>query len=119
QARQFGLTVSTEDATAASALTDALSILTKTLKSGVLAIGSALAPMMTNLAERIARVVKTAVDWIRRNRELVVGVSKVAVAAMAGGEALIALGTAIGVTGAMLGAIASMLTFLGSVLGAL
>lgn len=119
QAREFGLTVSTEDATAAAAFTDALSILTKTMKSALLAIGSALAPMMTNLAERIARVVKTAVDWIRRNQELVLGVFKVAVAVMAGGAALIALGTAIGVTGAALGAIASAVTLFGSVLGAL
>lgn len=118
QAKAFGLTVSTDDASAAAAFTDALSILTKTLKSGLLAVGSALAPELTGLAERMARLVKTAVDWARQNRGLIVTTLKVAVAVMAGGAALIGLGTALSLAGTALGGIATLVTLFGTVLGA-
>lgn len=117
QAREFGLTVSTEDATAAAEFTDALSILTKTMKSGLLVIGSALAPMMTGLAERISRVVKSAVDWIRENKATVLSVFRLGAALMVGGMAVIGLGLAFTLAGAALGAMASGVTMLSGLLG--
>jgi hypothetical protein len=117
QARDLGLTISTEDAKAAETFGDRLSDLWKVIKSGVFAVGAALAPLLQDLAIRATRIVKVTADWVRQNKNLIVTVFKVAVGVAAGGAALIALGTIISGIGAAFGIAASVITGVGTALG--
>lgn len=119
QARQLGLTISSEDAKAAEVFGDTLDDLWKVLKSTAFAIGSALAPLLVDAAKAMIRIVVSVTDWIKQNKDLVAWVFKIAAAATAGGVALIALGTAISGTGAALGVIAAVATGIGSAIAML
>lgn len=119
QARELGLTMSTEDAQAAEAFGDTLDVLWKVLKKTVFTIGSTLAPLLTQAAETITRVTKTVADWIAQNKDLVVTVFKIGVAVLAGGAALVVLGTAISAIGTALGAMATVITGIGAAIGML
>lgn len=119
QARQLGLTISTEDAQAAEVFGDTLDDLWKVLKITAFTIGSALAPTLIMAAKAVTRIVVMVTDWVRQNKELVVWVFKIAVAAVAAGTALIVLGAAISGTGAALGAIASVVTGIGAAIATL
>ena len=119
QARDLGLTMSTDDAQAAEAFGDTLDVLWKVLKKTVFTIGSALAPLLTEAAEGFTRVVVTVTNWIKENKDLVVWVFKIAAAAVAAGAALVVLGTAISGVGAALGAIATVATGIGAAIATL
>jgi hypothetical protein len=119
QARQLGLTMATEDAQAAEAFGDTLDVVWKVLKKAVFTIGSALAPLLTEVAEGFTRVVVTVSRWIEQNKQLVVWVFKMAAAAVAGGAALIVLGATISGIGAALGAIATVATGIGAAIATL
>lgn len=119
QARQLGLTISTEDAKAAELFGDTLDDLWKVLKSTAFTIGSALAPTLIMAAKAVTQVVVMVTDWVKQNKELVVWMFKIAVATVAAGTALIVLGTAISGTGAALGAIASVVTGIGAAIATL
>ena len=119
QARDLGLTMSTDDAQAAEAFGDTLDVLWKVLKKTVFTIGSALAPLLTEVAEGVTRVVVTVTNWIKQNRDLVVWVFKIAAVAVAAGAALVVLGTAISGVGAALGAIATVATGIGAAIATL
>jgi TolA-binding protein len=119
QARELGLTMSTEDAQAAEAFGDTLDVVWKVLKKTVFTIGSALAPLLTEVAEGFTRVVVTVSRWIEQNKQLVVWVFKLAAAAVAGGAALIVLGATISGIGAALGAIATFATGIGAAIATL
>ncbi|MFM2093828.1 MAG: hypothetical protein RIS70_952 [Planctomycetota bacterium] len=119
QARDLGLTMSTDDAQAAEAFGDTLDVLWKVLKQAVFTIGSALAPLLTEVANGFTRVVVTVSNWIKENKDLVVMVFKIAAAAIAAGGALIVLGTAISGVGAALGAIATVATGIGAAIATL
>ena len=108
QARELGLTISTDDADAAATLTDTLNILWRVFKQGVFVVGSALAPVMKDFAERAARIIKNTFDWVKQNKELIVTVFKVAAAVMAGGAALIVLGGLLSGLGTIFGMLASL-----------
>ena len=110
QARDLGLTMSTEDAKAAEALNDAFDTLWKVVKQGVFVIGSALAPTLKAVSEWIIRTVVTTTAWIKENKDLVVTILKVAAAVLAGGVALLALGAAISALGTIFGALAAVVT---------
>jgi hypothetical protein len=103
QARDLGLVISTEDAQAAEVFGDRLSDLWKVIKSGVFAIGAALAPLLQELATSAIRVAKVTADWIRENKALIVTVFKIAAGVAAGGAALVVLGTLISGVGAEFG----------------
>jgi len=118
QARELGLTISTEDANAAAQLTDAMNILWRVFKQGVFVIGSALAPVMKDFAERAARIIKNTVDWVRQNKELIVTIFKVAAAVMAGGAALIVLGGLLSGLGTIFGMLATVAAGVGTALAA-
>ncbi len=119
QARDLGLVISTEDAKAAEVFGDRLSDLWKVIKSGVFAIGAALAPLLIDLTKQAIRIAKTIADWVRENKALVVTVFKIAAAVAAGGAAIFALGTLISGVGAAFGVAASVITGIGAVLGTL
>lgn len=117
QARRLGLTISAETAHDAAELNDALDSLWRVVRQGVFTIGSALAPTLKELAERITRIIVTATDWIKRNREVVVWALKVAAAVAATGIALIVLGIAVSGIGAALGLLAGVISGVGTVFG--
>jgi TP901 family phage tail tape measure protein len=117
QARRLGLTISAETAHDAAELNDALDSLWRVVRQGVFTIGSALAPTLKELAERITRIIVTATDWIKRNREVVVWALKVAAAVAATGIALIVLGVTVSGIGAALGLLAGVLSGVGTVFG--
>lgn len=116
QARDLGLVISTEDAKAAEIFGDRLSDLWKVIKSGVFAIGAALAPLLIDLTKQAIRIAKTIADWIRENKALVVTVFKIAAAVAAGGAAIFALGALISGVGAAFGVAATIITGIGTVL---
>jgi len=117
QARRLGLTISTETAHDAAELNDALDSLWRVVRQGVFTIGAALAPTLKDLAEQITRVIVTATDWIKRNREVVVWALKMAAAVAATGIALIVLGVTISGIGAALGLLAGVISGVGTVFG--
>jgi len=117
QAHDLGLTISTEDAKAAEVFGDTLSDLWKVIKSGVFAIGAALAPLLQDLATSAIRVAKVTADWVRQNKGLIVTVFKIAAGVAAAGAVLVVLGTLISGVGAAFGVAASIITGIGTVLG--
>ena len=119
EARALGLTMSGEDAAAAEELTDTLNRLWRVVKMGVFNIGSALAPMLGEMVAWMTRVVVTASEWIKANKDLIVTVMKVAAAVIAGGAALVLLGVAINGLGVMFGVLSTVVTTVGSLFGML
>lgn len=122
QARDLGLTISTEDAQAAEVFSDRLSDLWKVIKVGVFSVGASLAPVLQDYAIQATRAAKLTADWIKENRALIGTVFKVAAGVTAAGLGLIALGKLIAgiglaAKGAAVGlgllAAAIKLTFLG------
>lgn len=119
QARSLGLTVSTEAAKDAATLNDTLNMLWRTVKQGVFAIGSALAPSVTQLAASLTKVVVSIVNWIKQNKAVVVTVAKVAVAVAAAGVALIGLGFAVSAIASVIGALLTIASGVAAVFGAI
>ena len=119
KARDLGLVMSSEDAAAADDFGDALDSLWKVLKMGAFTIGSALAPVLKGLAERVMGVIKTVADWIKQNKDVVVTAFKMAAAVAAGGAALMVLGGLISGVGFALGTLASTVAGVGTALGAI
>ena len=119
QARQFGLTIGTQDAQSAALLDDTLKLLWRTLKNVGFVIGSAIAPLLADVARKMARVSAGVADWVRQNKPLIVSAFKVAVGVTAVGAAMIGLGTAIIGAGAVFGTLATTVTTVGSVIAAL
>ncbi len=117
RARELGLVMSTEDAQAAVVFGDLVSDLWKTVKMGVFVIGAALAPILSDLAERVMGVIKSVSDWIKQNKDVVVTVFKVAAAVVAGGAALIALGGILSALGFAFGTLAGIVAGVGTALG--
>lgn len=116
QARKLGLTISTEDAKAAERFSDTLEIMWKVLKQNVFIIGSALVPVLTQAAQWMTKTATIAADWIKRNKELIVTIFKVAVAVVATGVALVALGYAITGVAKAMGVLTVVITGVGTAL---
>lgn len=106
QARAFGLTVSTESAKQAALLTDTLNILWRVVKRVWFEIGAALAPVLIETADIMARAGVTVLRWVEANKQLIANVAKVAravfIAAGAAGVLVLALGAATAVATALL-----------------
>ena len=103
QARKLGLTMSKEDAQAAEEFTDAMDALWKTVKMGVFNVGSALAPLLQELAESMTETVVAVSGWIKSNRDLIVTVLQVAAGILALGIGLVAFGAIVKVGAMALG----------------
>lgn len=119
QARDLGLTMTTEDANAAAALNDAIGAMTATLTRTATAIGAAVAPALTSLANWLAQAIAPVIAFINANRDLILTILKIAAVVAAAGAALVIMGQLIAAAGAAFGAMATILTTIGSVLGTL
>lgn len=117
QARRLGLTISTQTAKDAALLADSLDILWRVLKQGVFIIGSALAGTVRDLANGVTRTVVTITDWIKKNRELVVWVAKIAAVVAVAGVTLVALGYLVSGIAAAFGTLATIAAGVGTALG--
>ncbi len=109
QASSLGLTISSRDAASAARLADALDILGRTARVGAFVIGSALAPAIIGLSNRISRIIVAVSEWIKANRETVLWIAKVAVAVGGLGGILIATGLAVTLLGVAVGGLSSAL----------
>jgi len=119
EAESLGLTISTQDATAAANLTDTFNRLWKIMKIGVFTIGSALAPMIQKMADFIVTVSVAVIDWMKQNKKLVVTIFKIGVGILAAGAALLTLGTVIVGVGFLFGTLASIIGGVVAVFGAI
>ncbi len=116
QARELGLTISTEDANAAAELTDALNILWRVIKAGAFAIGASLAGSLKRFVDRAAETIKHVADWVRETRQLVATVLKVAAAVTAAGISIMLLGYVLSALGTVFGMLAAAIAGVGTVL---
>lgn len=117
RARELGLVMTTEDAKAAVALGDIVADLWKIIKLGVFLIGSALAPILRDFAERALDVIRSITNWIKANKAVAVTIFEVAAAVTAGGVALIVLGGILSGLGFAFGMLASVVAGVGTALG--
>jgi hypothetical protein len=117
EAQALGLVMSTEDAQAAEAFGDTLDTVWKVLRMGVIQIGTAVEPILSDLAQTIIRVSVTAANWIKENRQLIATVFKIALGVAAAGAALFVLGTLISGIGSAIGLLASLAVGFGTALG--
>jgi hypothetical protein len=117
EAKDFGLVWTGDEAKQADALGDALDLLSKVGKRVFEVIGSAIAPVLTDLAMRLARAGKMAMDWVADNKELVVLAFKIGAGVIVAGAALVVLGTAIAGLGLVLGKVAVGLKLVGVLIG--
>lgn len=108
EADRLGLTISPADAAGAEQLADAMNRVRRTVTAVAAQIGAALAPVVTALANRIARIVSSVVAWIRKNRELVVSATKLVVLLGGIGGTLVVAGVAIQTFAFALGGLASL-----------
>jgi hypothetical protein len=119
QARELGLTMSTEDAQAAEVFGDRMDALWKVLKQASFTVGAALAPTLIEAVQAMTRAAVATLNWVKANKPLIVMVAKIAAGVVVAGAALIGLGAAVYVAGAALGAIAGTIGAVGTVIGAI
>jgi hypothetical protein len=127
EARKLGISMSGEDAKAAAAYTDALTRLYNLFKGITNHIGAALAPELTGLVNWFVKGISPIVEWIDKNKELIVTIGK-CVAVIAGvsagligiGVAMLGLSAVIGILGTVaagvFSAIAVLVTSVGTAL---
>jgi TP901 family phage tail tape measure protein len=65
------------------------------VEGAVIAIGDAFAPVLIEIGGYLTPIIKTMIDWIKGNKELVAGIGIFGIALTAGGAALAAFGFAI------------------------
>ena len=108
EARDFGISLGGKDAKAAEVLNDTLNRMSKAARGVVLQIGAALAPVVTDMAQTLARVAAATSKWVEANRPLVVTIAKTIAIVGAVGAALVAVGVSISIAGVAIGGLASV-----------
>lgn len=119
RARDLGLTISTQTAAEAAALTDALAELRAVTRVTAIAIGSALGPTLEAIVGRITDAAVAVQRWIRDNAGVVLTAAKVAVAVTLIGGAILGVGVAAAIASVAVGGIVSVIGAVGAVLGGL
>lgn len=109
RARELGLSITTKDAKAAARLSDALDTIGASAKATTFAVGSALAPTVTQIAESLVAGVAGVTAFVRANSGLIVAAAGAATTLLAVGAGLVGLGLTITVVGVALGGLASAL----------
>ena len=116
EARRLGLTMRSEDAKAAEDFTDAMDKLWKVVKMTAFHVGAALAPALEKITNVITNIAVKINAWIQQNHAVIVTIGKVVLAVIAGGAALVVLGTAISGLGMVFGKLSMVVTGVGAVL---
>jgi hypothetical protein len=117
EADRLGLTMSAGDAAAAEELERSMKGVWATLKGAAVAIGSALAPAMTELVTKILNTVGTVVNWIKENKGLIVTISTIATGIVAAGAAMMAVGYVISAVGGIVAGLGTVVGTIGAVIG--
>jgi hypothetical protein len=95
EAERFGLIVSGRDVVAASEFHKAMVRLGEVLRIVRFQVGAALAPALTDLANRISAAARPMMAWIRTHQGVIILVAKVAAGLIGAGLAAVILGTAL------------------------
>lgn len=80
EAERLGLVMTTAESKSAAAYTDALGTLWEQLKMTSAVIGSAVAPLLTDLLKRTQPVIAATIQWVRENRTLLANLFAMAAA---------------------------------------
>lgn len=115
EARELGVTMSTEDASAAAVLGDAMDKAADVGRGAWLKIGAAIAPMLTAAINLGVGVLSVVNRWIDRNRALVVGIATAAVVVAGIGAGLVATGSAVALLGVAISAAGAAIGFMATV----
>lgn len=108
EARQLGLSMDRETTTSAANLNDALGRLSSAVSGIITQIGAALAPVVTQAAQRIAMIAGAVSNWIRQNRSLVVTVGAVGAGLVVVGSLITGLGLGIVALGTVITSVATV-----------
>ena len=108
EARQLGVSMSGADAAAAAEFSSALGRLYALFGGITNYIGSALAPELTKLVNWFVKGVSPVVEWIDKNRELIVTIAKWSAIVAGVGAGLMAVGVAVIGLGAVIGALGTI-----------
>jgi hypothetical protein len=117
EARKAGIVLSKDDVAAADALGDSMDKMGMAMKSAYAKIGAALAPALTDLAEKIVILVAAAGNWIRENSGLITTIAMVAAGIGAAGIVIAAVGGAMNVLGTIAGAISIAFSLASAAIG--
>lgn len=117
RAEELGVVMGNDAAQAAVVMGDNLGDVFKQAKAAAISIGAQLAPVVNDLAVRVQRYMKQAIDWIKANQQTIVLAAKVAVAVTAVGGALIAIGIALKTAAIAAGALVAAFTFIVTPIG--
>jgi len=107
EARDFGISIGGKGAKAAEILNDTFNRMSKAVRGIWLNIGAALAPAVTDLTQRMAKIAAATSKWVAANRPLIVTTAKVIAIVGAVGAALIAVGLSISFAGVAIGGLAT------------
>lgn len=111
EAEDLELVMSGPAAAAAAKLHSKFKLLTTSLSSLVKAIGAAVGAFQGQLLDKLIAIILCVRDFIKKNKELVVTIAKVASLAVGGGAALVVLGGALSVVATIFTAFATAATF--------
>lgn len=107
EAERLGLVMDAETAKQAEVLTDAINSLRRGFGAIAFQVGSAVAPVLSSLAQTLSVVAGGIANFVKRNRELINRILQVAAGVTVAGGALIGLGTALRLAMFGLGGIAA------------
>ncbi len=119
EAKALGITMSTEAAKSAAELNDAMNRLQKVLLAVKVAVGGAVAPLLSELSTRIAYALGEVIKFVKANKEIIVSILKVGAVISAIGGALVALGTSVAIVGFALGGLSSIIGVVSGVMAGL
>ena len=109
EARKLGLTATDTGVAVGVKLEESLTTLWKVLKKLAAVLGSAIAPLLTDVANWIIDVVVQAIAWVKQNKELILTIFKIAAIVVAAGLALMGLGYAISMLGTVMTGLATII----------
>lgn len=119
EARSLGLSISKKEAKAAADFTDAWNRVTRSLKAVTFAIGSSIAPALTNLLEKLKAPIGKMIDFIKHNEAIIRILLLSPPAFLIAGAAFIAFGKVATLTATAVGLISTAITLVGGLLSLL
>lgn len=110
EGKSLGATMSKEDVAAGVELMNVYRQLKGALLGVVNAVGSAVAPILTEYGAIVVNIIAKTSKWIRDNKQFVVTALQIGVAVLAAGIAFFAFGQLLVTAGTILGTIATVMT---------
>lgn len=119
EAHRLGLTMSSEDTTAAAAFTDALNRLMKQSRAVFMQLGAAIAGPLTDFLALTVPILTATIQWMSANRQLLMTIAAIGAGLVAAGSALVGLGTAFQVIGFAAAGLSGAIGVVGTALAAI